>query len=968
MAPAIIYFMNYTVWFSDKAEYDDAMKLIKANSGGLQDETGALLCAPKYLIDRYAIPYPTPDGGPSENPKGFEFTKPYVPGEELIQWGYRHTGVILTITSAFYTQSAINGDPRFALFQPDTVNWVWAANLKLNQEAGAANSPSATAMAQRRWIGGRELMRQLEGGSPDNLSPSRDASRTIDGFGFALRGTSITNWSRNVNQYRTGFVTKVSWERLYIRVRVRPATIESPFWRTHGASSSTGFILKMNTAGMIRLYASDSAGTETSRGDVITPEINVWYRLDMLIKYENPASSGLIKVFLNGTEVASGAAFGNDASHTSSEIGRIITVSDDQFELDLDDWINSDLPGHVDPATLNFNGNAVPLDWALGSHVKEVHIQSITSTGAWTPALMAKGVMNLEGDPSQVGPTVELQAVATGTTLEGITDALPNGSDATGLALGPVAAVVGFYGRNGSSGTGKIGYKVAGGAAVTTDIAQGFSYQVYTALYAPTGKFVPEEITPFSVLHSKTANANNCGASFLRAAVEYLGVWGPEDDTTTVESISRLSYLHNCRYGNSQFGYFFSAPEAPVFARGGQYIGNGTYQEIQLPGPVHFVFIRNVTAGNAPLIMFGASIGAHIGPAQAANAGVRTWYDSFTNTYKLSVTGDHASFNAASATYQIEIFCDPRMRFSLCGAFAHGNLSTVPRANPLIAEDFNADCGFAQRDHMNSLTSSVGLWFKGPGNSGITACALDGSAVEPNFGNFAPGVFNNGSALRYGGAGGFINFSLWRMADSGGSASGGCGGPGMVQILSYTGNGAASRSVALTPASQAFPLLVMVMPVTNAVTFYRDPAHTGLNSSNFSTGGLSTVAITAVAMDSITVGTALNANGVVYNIFSICGDAAGMNNGQYQPSDCSGDGPYIEPEVPDTNPVVIGNGGLDLGATSSGVPITLLKDIGGIYTIIPLKRNDSLIDRQTGQTNVDVEIPDPSFKTGYVGG
>jgi hypothetical protein len=45
----------------------------------------------------------------------------------------------------------------------------------------------------------------------------------------------------------------------------------------------------------------------------------------------------------------------------------------------------------------------------------------------------------------------------------------------------------------------------------------------------------------------------------------------------------------------------------------------------------------------------------------------------------------------------------------------------------------------------------------------------------------------------------------------------------------------------------------------------------------------------------------------------------------------------------------------------------MLQDVGGIYTLVPGKLNDTLQDTQSGQPSVDVPIL-PVAKTGYIGG
>jgi hypothetical protein len=40
--------------------------------------------------------------------------------------------------------------------------------------------------------------------------------------------------------------------------------------------------------------------------------------------------------------------------------------------------------------------------------------------------------------------------------------------------------------------------------------------------------------------------------------------------------------------------------------------------------------------------------------------------------------------------------------------------------------------------------------------------------------------------------------------------------------------------------------------------------------------------------------------------------------------------------------------------------------MSGIYTLVPGKTDDTVYDRQAGQTSVDLAIPDPTGKTGFV--
>jgi hypothetical protein len=93
-----------------------------------------------------------------------------------------------------------------------------------------------------------------------------------------------------------------------------------------------------------------------------------------------------------------------------------------------------------------------------------------------------------------------------------------------------------------------------------------------------------------------------------------------------------------------------------------------------------------------------------------------------------------------------------------------------------------------------------------------------------------------------------------------------------------------------------------------------------------------------------------------------------MNNGEFFNPNCEAP-PGLRP-LPaegftgDIN--FITGGGIVLG--SSSTQMLLLKSVSGLYTIIKDKRNDTLLDRQEAQESIDVAIPDPFAKTGFLGG
>src|SRR6185503_12305641 len=84
-----------------------------------------------------------------------------------------------------------------------TYYWVgkFVYDPPLTEPVTGGGSPAA--VSQRRWIDGFELPSNGEGGSVPGTEVSRDASRTIDGYGLALRqGTTVR--SHVVDENATG--------------------------------------------------------------------------------------------------------------------------------------------------------------------------------------------------------------------------------------------------------------------------------------------------------------------------------------------------------------------------------------------------------------------------------------------------------------------------------------------------------------------------------------------------------------------------------------------------------------------------------------------------------------------------------------------------------------------------------------------------------------------------------------------
>jgi hypothetical protein len=102
--------------------------------------------------------------------------------------------------------------------------------------------------------------------------------------------------------------------------------------------------------------------------------------------------------------------------------------------------------------------------------------------------------------------------------------------------------------------------------------------------------------------------------------------------------------------------------------------------------------------------------------------------------------------------------------------------------------------------------------------------------------------------------------------------------PRVVQILTYTGDGSASRTIGFSPLTGKRPLFAIIVP-HNGAWYVRDPAHTGTTCTQFPATPVPSGGIVSGGIDQITVGAALNANNVIYEVFCFVGSDVAGNNG-----------------------------------------------------------------------------------------
>jgi len=950
MSTTTVRYVYYCIYFSDQGDYDFAI----AVAGGPY-----VHLSPVHAATLFGIVYPGPGGDTSVLPSYITFDVDMHPGVNLNN--PYPSGILMGDVADSVLVPGQPGVPDVGYQPPppDPIEFAWNGIILKANPQGTAPPPAPNAMSQRRWIQGCELSLNGEGGTSGAITAvSRVAGRTNFGHGFVVRGQNNNSAiRRNVTDYITPNNVSTSWERFYFRLR-SPGSASCGLWKTLGfPSSDSGAGLRVEIDGSIGVYMVNSFG-RISVGNLGVVNLNTWYKFDIFLRYESGPSNGQIVIYINGlpifnyTDTASDG-LGNATRHVSSDLGKwnVDVGTDRTVEYDADDWMNAALPANLDSATLTFIDDNFPLDWLAGSHIRSVLTLSATMAN-WTP--VNREVLNQGFAGSEIFNLSRISSTTSGAQIDGMTDH-NNEQDEIAQKLGPIAAVVGDRSANPIS-QGKLGYRLAGGAPVLTTIPQNNIFLSCYVGYTPSGLITPPDIVPFHIVKEKSTDGFTDSTLLVQAAIEYLGTWGPEDDHGDTNA-NTIDFLHNCRYPASGWGYLGGVTDGPVFTVGGTYIGNGTFQDIDLPLPCHFLIIRPLNSAGGGIRFFGSSVTPALGCTEQGATNVRIWMDSLGQV-KFTVTGVDQQCNANTVGYQYIAFCDPGMRYNICGAFNHDSQGLSPCVNDIsyINPTWTPEFGWAQSVFIGTATGTIGLSVKGPGSiAGVNGRTLLGTDI-PQWGDFTPGVFNSRSGIHASTAT-QVNYSLWRKADD-------VCGDILLQIFSYVGDGLASRILSFPDVTFRYPLFAHVQPLAATEGIFRDPSHTGANSSLANSMGPVGAGIIDGGVDSITVGSLLNQNGITYDVFIILGSDVGWLNGIYSPPSC--EGAYQPPPTPPLPEIAVrGEGGLILGGTTA---ITLLKDVSGIYTLVPGKTDDTFIDRSVGVEDMEVKIPDPSFKTGYIGG
>lgn len=926
--------VSYTIYFSDPDEYDFAVSV----TGGTQ-----VFACPLRASELFSLPWPPPSEigarGMYTNSDEFSISPP---GSEIFNPGPTDIFMDPQVDSVEVPNQTPNPDPQIPSDNKPTI-YHWSGFIARGGSDIVENPPAPGLIddiPKRRFIVGWEYPSQADGAT-NNIASCRDSSRVFDGIGGALRNDVNKNCLRSHLQYVPSS-PHAQFERFYIRIREFGVGNLDIFKYNSSIIGQAGIRLSLTPAGGIVGEANDGFGVFTTVLGGSSLVDNVWYKIDVLITNDDTVNMSL---YINGVFIdAGGIVVMGVGAIESSTLGTVTATSDNNWEVDFDDWICA---GDI----VFKNG----LDFTFGSHIRAFPIIAVNHTD-WVGE---NDVVNQITNPTVVSASdVQFISTTPDAVIEGLTSFNNGGiDDPSGVNFGPICAVIATYSKTAGADDGLLGYSVSGDTTTYSTITETASFAYQSAMYLNTGTTtVPDTgLAPLIISYKKSVSTDSAVVNALGVSVEYIGAWGiedvPPDQGATDPAIEdRLINLHNCSYPLITQSATGPQPPAPVSAVGGTYTGNGETITVNLPLPAHFIYIRPLKANTAGAIWLATGFGAHpVGQEQIVPSfAVRVYSNGGDGNFV--VIGSNSRVNELGTVYQYIAFCDPAMRYNVCGAFMH-DVSVTSYDNNLILGDFQPDAMFA---NFELFTSSVTqrMVYKGPGNSGVTANRLDGTAVT-DAASLNEGVLVSKVDLHRQGT--QTTYSLWRATD--------CSGRSMLQIMSYTGDGVASRTIPLPLETGKFPLFVYIQP-HGSKGYYRDPSHLTTHSSSIVDGADSTTAIIGASIDTIVVSTTCNADSVDYDLFMIMGDDTGWNNGEFNvpPEPCEW---YVGPPTDPGDIAVYAEGGLEIGGNPA---IQALRDLSGIYTLTPGKTNDTLYDRQTEQISVDVKIPDPNWKTGFIDG
>jgi hypothetical protein len=892
---AVIY-LDYTIHLTDKAQVEAlqaaaALRWFPSNDdgGAFYDEIlgfnpfpdGSIYCAPTramalygapilYVGQAFAAPCITSAYITVDNSSNFPITSDKIVKE----------------SGGWFGIPALFGDSQ-------TYRWRGTYAYAAGDEATVdgvtigAGDPTFEAPQQLVALEGFELPFGGEGGEESGIAAnvSRGASRHPDGLGLAIRGADGVKTIA-----LTGNASL--WFRFYFRLRKLP-TQGVHFLRLHHANNSiSGVALQLESTGRLSLRNINSSHGEsslaTSGG---TYELDRWYKCDILAV---TGVSNSVRLFIGGAEVfnVTGTQLSNGGNFSSVTFGSETgTHGAYNAGIDIDDIT-------VQTPPTNLTG----LDWQNGTKIQRFEASGFAAdheTAEWTGDWQA-----CRQNPAHDG-TQEL----TGATSEAVFAVTTNAEQTLNGAVGSrgcIGFIVGARTTRPAGPDGELGYSIQGAEPVMTAITEFNTPQWATASYFPADLAAPEQLTPIELHYIKGASAEVATIDALAGAAALVGVFGDEDiiedDAGSPTGMRSSRGVHNSPFPNTPWARYGATPVQPVSIHGFTYVGTGEALEFTLPTPVHFLFARRVHATGLGWAWFSSLLAAHIGrqerttPAAAVAIEqdpdfVPTGTEGETELQTIvRIVGDGQNWNDTGITYQVIAFCDPASRYALNDVLAYPK-GTADIVTALKRSLFTPLATMLWKEGVQGDTINESLFWQGPGHVGAAVSPMHTSTLADVL-TQAQGQLTSKAAIHHTGSlAPAIAFSCWRKDDTGTDTN----KQNVVYVGTYTGDGTGNRTITLDATVTVRPLFAIVQG-SNAGAHYRDPSNTGTTSLNSNFSSVAANGIRGGDLGAILVGSDLNANGIVYNVFVIWGDDVAGEAGW------SGNGDFF-PVAPNTGPV-----------------------------------------------------------------
>lgn len=763
------------------------------------------------------------------------------------------------------------------------------------------------AIERVRWAEGFELPTRGAGPTADASGVCVRASRHHGGYGLEICDRTANNVFTHKNgTFIPGFTTNETWERVYLRIDTLPTTTLL-FWRL---SNSTGAVraavIGVTPLGNIAVFDQQDFSLTPLLGSTgVQPSGATarWLKLDFVAQCGTGAKAKLFVDNVLALDITSFPSpllvngfgtiqdgFGTPAYLADSQMGKLTTAADGGC-LSLDDWTSHTVPVDFELANQ---------DWLNGTKV--VRLDPIAygadhDAGVWTGVIERfKPLPAISGNTAHYQTSSSAAAPLFSVLLD-VQAKCTNDPNAVNGGL--IAAFFALYHSMAAGGTvGTMDYAIGPTTFLTKAIAApggsptALNWAAAGASFNPPGQTEPERMTSLALRFTPGASAHARTIGAIGGVAVLVGVFGSEDinkSQAAVPAVPPRNGEHNHWYPLSPWAQQEFAPLSPVITTGGTYVGTGTRVELQFPAPVCFFKVRRVTATIADgATWFSSSMAATEGwqgelssegmvraeyklASPAPAAGVETAADQGTF---LTVVGADARSNESGVTYQYLAFMDPGARLSLAGSVRH-SAGTTTRTTPLWDATFLALAGLFIKP-TTAVSTAINGWAKGLGHTAEQISKLDAAATAAGL-SFAAGVVTTKSAFATTVGEPPTNFLLLRTND--GTADPGI--PATLQVLTYTGDGAASRTLGLS-VSGVRPMWALIVP-SNAASVFRDPSHTGTTSSQIAVGGaltaLASTGILGGGIDQINLGSALNGSGILYSVIVFMGLATAGNGG-----------------------------------------------------------------------------------------